>query len=153
MKYESTSAQLILEIQKLINEINKQKKTITNLKKYKKRKNNIKKKYNSTVVNFKRNHNKIFKNIGKTPPKLNQLPKVQNMNNKLQNIWWNHYSTPTVTPKPKPVTKPTVTPKPKPKPVTKPTVTPKGVQTLLKNSGIKVTQSTSSSQKKVTVSK
>ena len=139
MKYESTSAQLILEIQKLINEINKQKKTITNLKKYKKRKNNIKKKYNSTVVNFKRNHNKIFKNIGKTPPKLNQLPKVQNMNNKLQNIWWNHYSTPTVTPKPKPVTKPTVT--------------PKGVQTLLKNSGIKVTQSTSSSQKKVTVSK
>lgn len=148
MKYESTSAQLILEIQKLINEINKQKKTITNLKKYKKRKNNIKKKYNSTVVNFKRNHNKIFKNIGKTPPKLNQIPKVQNMNNKLQNIWWNHYSTPTVTPKP--VTKPTVTPKLKQN--VKPAA-PKGVQTLLKNSGIKVTQSTSSSQKKVTVSK
>ena len=140
MKYESTSAQLILEIQKLINEINKQKKTITNLKKYKKRKNNIKKKYNSTVVNFKRNHNKIFKNIGKTPPKLNQIPKVQNMNNKLQNIWWNHYSTPS-----KPVVKPA--------PVVKPTVAPKGVQSLLKNSGIKVTQSTSSSQKKVTVSK
>jgi O6-methylguanine-DNA--protein-cysteine methyltransferase len=47
------------------------------------------------VNEFKRNHNQIYKNIGKTPKKLNSVPKVKNMNEALQNVWWNQYSKPT----------------------------------------------------------
>lgn len=95
MKYNNAAKKLLLEIETLMKELNKQKTTLKNIKVYRTRKNNVKRKYNSTVNEFKRNHNQIYKNIGKTPKKLNSVPKVKNMNEALQNVWWNQYSKPT----------------------------------------------------------
>lgn len=78
MKYNNAAKKLLLEIETLMNELNKQRLTLTNLKNYRAKTNKIKKNYNSTVNNYRSDYNRIFKK----PP--NKIPKIKNMNKTLQ---------------------------------------------------------------------